>query len=283
MSRNTQTSKVKSIRFFNPVFFLHYFWMHRDLIKQLCKRDFQARYKGSFLGFFWAILNPLLMLAVYTFVFSVVFKGKWGIEASNNKFEFAIILFSGLSIFSIFTESVNKSPSLLIGNANFVKKVVFPLEVLPIVTVISSLLQSLISFVILIIAVNIFIGFSSWGIILCIFSILPMIMLTLGLSFIISALGVYIKDISYSIIVLTNILVYLTPVFYPLSVVPEFIQRIMYLNPLTPIVENFRNSIVLSQSPFWGSITITLFISYFIMVLGLIIFKKLSSGFADIL
>lgn len=283
MSRITHLSKINLFCFFNPLFFAKHFWKHRDLIKQLSKRDFQARYKGSFLGVFWAVLNPLFMLAVYTFVFSVIFKGKWGFQVSDNKFEFAIILFSGLSIFSIFTESLNKSPALLVSNANFVKKVVFPLEILPLVTVISSFLHALISFIILIIAVNVFIGFSSWGVILSLFSVISMLMLTLGLSFIVSAFGVYIRDISYSIIVITNILVYLTPVFYPLSAVPKFIQRIMYFNPLTMIVENFRNSIILSHPPFWGYVLITVLVSYFVMALGLIIFRKLSSGFADIL
>lgn len=282
MSKLVERKKEDLYKYFDPVFLFNYFWKHKELIRQFTKREVQARYKGTFLGIFWSILTPLLMLSVYTFVFSVVFKGRWGIE-SGNKFEFAIILFSGLTLFNIFTESLNKSPSLIVGNANYVKKVVFPLEILPVVSLLSTLIHALVSGLILIFAVNIFIGLSSWQTITAVLSIFPMIMLTLGFSFIVSALGVYIRDIAYSIVVITNVLVYLTPVFYPISAVPEFVRRIMYFNPLTIIVENFRNSVISSALPNWGELILVMIISYFIMVIGLILFKKLSRGFSDVL
>lgn len=280
---STLTNKKQNLfNFFNPLYFIRYFWSHKNLIMQFSKRDVQARYRGSFLGIIWAVLNPLLMLTVYTFVFSVVFKGKWG-ELSDNKFEFAIILFSGLTLFNIFTECLNKSPMSIIGNPNYVKKVVFPLEILPVVNLISSLVHSCISMLILVGAVNIFLQPSSWGVIFSVFSVIPMIMFTLGLSFLVASLGVFIKDISYSIVVVTSVLVYLTPVFYPITAVPVIIRKIMYFNPLTLMVENFRNSVIFSKIPSWWDISVLTVSSYIIMILGLIVFKKLSSGFSDVL
>ncbi|HUC93638.1 MAG TPA: ABC transporter permease, partial [Paenibacillus sp.] len=267
--------------FFNPIYFFKHFWQHQNLIRQFTIREIQLKYRGSFLGIIWSFLNPILMLAVYSFVFSVIFEGKWRLS-SNNQFEFSIILFSGLILFGIFTECLNKSPSVVSANVNYVKKVVFPLEILPLVNLITSLAHAMISMVILLIAINLFLDFSSWQVVLSVFSLIPMLMLTLGFSFLISALGVYIKDIAYTVVVFTNILVYLTPVFYPISAVPQFMRDIMYFNPLTMIVENFRNVIIWSNQPSWSGIIIVMIISYTIMVLGLIIFKKLESGFSDI-
>jgi lipopolysaccharide transport system permease protein len=256
---------------------------HKELVMQFTKREVLSRYRGSFLGVLWSFLNPIIMLTVYTFVFSVVFKAKWGYSFSSNKFEFAVVLFCGLIVFNIFSEVINKAPNLIVGNANYVKKVVFPLEILPLVTLLSSLVHAVISFLILIVFASIIIG-THW-LMVCILPILllPLIMLSLGLAWFFSALGVYVRDIGYTLSLITNVLFFVTPVFYPVSAVPEYLRIFMYVNPLTIIIENVRKAVILGQNPDWSSFFAVLLVSYIIMMFGFIWFRNTRKGFADVL
>jgi len=269
--------------FINPYRLFKYFWSNRSLILQFSKREILQRYRGSFLGIIWSIINPLIMLTVYTFVFSVVFKGKWGVSTSANQFEFAIIMFCGLIVFNIFNETINRAPSLIVSNVNYVKKVIFPLEILPLSVLISSLLHACISLILLIIATNIFFQISTWTVFLVVLIILPLIFLTLGISWFLASLGVFVRDMAYTVGVITTILFYITPIFYPVSAVPQFLQNYMYFNPLTSIVENFRRVVIFGQMPNWSNLLIIFIVSYVIMVMGLLWFDKTRRGFADVL
>lgn len=271
------------MRFLNPISLFDFFWSKRQLIKQFSKREVSSKYKGSFLGILWSIITPLIMITVYTFVFSVVFKGRWGIEESTNKFEFAIIMFCGLTVYNIFSETLNRAPLLISSNVNYVKKVVFPLEILPVSVLISTLVHAFVSFLILLASINIFMHISTWTTILGIVILIPLIFLSLGLSFIISALGVYIRDLSYTISLITTVLFYVTPIFYPITAVPDFLQPFMYLNPLTSVVENFRNVVIWGTQPNWTSFFVILILSYLVLVAGVLIFKKVQRGFSDVL
>ncbi|GIP35121.1 ABC transporter permease [Paenibacillus sp. J2TS4] len=271
------------LRLLNPVFFIKQFWINKSLIKQFTQREILLRYKGSFLGFFWSFINPLLMLSVYTFVFSVVFKGRWGLDQPENNFEFAMIMFCGIIAFNIFSETVNRAPTLIVGNVNYVKKVVFPLEILPITVLLSNLIHAGISVLTLLLAVNIFLHFTTWTIILIFIVIVPLIFLTLGISWFLSSLGVYIRDIAYTVVVATNILFYVTPIFYPINAVPDFFKTFMFFNPMTTIVDNFRRVIIWGKLPDWSSYFIILLVSYIIMIFGYLWFNRTRKGFADVL
>lgn len=255
---------------------------HIGLIKTLTIRDISSRYKGSFLGVLWTLINPIMMLAVYTFVFSVVFKARWP-GGTGSKIEFALLLFSGLIVYNIFSECVNKSPLLIVNNPNFVKKIIFPVEILPIVGVISSLFQALMSFIVWAGFYFLFSGVPPLTILLLPIILLPLIFITLGVSWFLAALGVYIRDISQMTGLLTTALLFLSPIFYSIDSLPEQFQDLMKINPLTLIIEQVRNIMI------WGKpidildfLMITVF-SLIVMVFGYLFFNRTKKGFADVL
>lgn len=259
------------------------FLKNKEVIKQLAKRDIQQKYRSSYLGFIWTILTPLFMLIIYTFVFSYIFKSKWGTGVSTNHLEFALSLFCGLIMFNIFSETVGRAPGLIVSNPNYVKKVVFPIEILPISSFLSALFQAGINLIILLV----FLLFSTGKLYLTIFYLpfilIPLFFLTLGLSWFLASLGVFIRDINQSINIIINMLFYLTPIFYPVTVVPKGFQNVMKINPLTPIVENTREVILWGHAPNWGSLGIAYILNFIVFVLGYLWFKKTRKGFADVI
>lgn len=255
-----------------------------DLIKQLLKRDILIRYKGSLLGFLWAIIQPIIMLSVYTFVFSVIFQAKWGISESTSKSEYALLLFVGLIFFNIFSDVINRSPGLIVANSSYVTKVVFPTEILSIVALGNALVHSLISFVVLIVAKYIITGDFYWtSLYLIPFIYLSVGLLTLGISWILSSLGVFLRDLNYLIGIIVQVLFFMTPIFYPVTSVPEEFQFVMQLNPLTGVIENARNIILFGEMPNWEWYFSSLFMSLIIAIFGYIWFNKTKKAFADVL
>ncbi len=257
-------------------------WNHRSLIFQLTKREVIGRYKGSWMGLLWSFFNPLLMLIVYTFVFKIVFKTRWGIE-TDGKVDFAIILFAGLIVHSIFSECVNRAPFLILNNVNYVKKVIFPLEVLPWVAMGATLFHSLISVSVLLLFFFILNSYLPLTAILLPVVLLPLVLVTLGCSWFLSSFGVYIRDIGQITGILTMALLFLSPIFYPLSAVPEKIQNILLLNPLTFIVEHTRNVLIWGNAPKWASLFLYFLVSLVVAWLGFAWFQKTRKGFADVL
>ncbi|MED4730175.1 ABC transporter permease [Aneurinibacillus migulanus] len=277
---NEDFSLFKAI---NPFFLLRIFFRHRELIVQFTKREILSRYRGSFLGVLWSFINPLIMLVVYTFVFSVVFKAKWGQLATTTQTEFALILFSGIITFNIFSEMINRAPNLVTGNVNYVKKVIFPLEILPVTVLLSTLVHAFISLLVLIIFACFIMDYQFWTLIFIPILLFPLIVFSLGLSWFFASVGVYVRDLSYTIGLATNVLFFITPIFYPISAVPEFFREFMYINPLTTIVENFRKVVIWGQMPDWNGFILVTIISYIVMVLGFSWFVKTRKGFADVL
>jgi ABC-type polysaccharide/polyol phosphate export systems, permease component len=274
---------IKILKLINPIVFFGAIWEHRTLIVQLTKREILSKYRGSTLGMLWSFITPLIMLVVYTFVFSIVFKGRWGVEASENKFEFALILFSGLIIFNLFSETINKSPYLITSNVNYVKRVVFPLDILPVVTLLSTLIHSLISFALLLTGLALLTTEFSFTILYSFIIVIPLLFIILGLSWFLSSISVYLRDISNFVTLAINALFFITPVFYPLSAVPDFFRQLMLLNPLTPIVENFRNAVMFHTAPSLMGLLIQTVLSYLFMVCGYLWFRRTRRGFADVL
>jgi lipopolysaccharide transport system permease protein len=242
-----------------------------------------GRYRGSLLGLGWSFFNPLLMLLIYSFVFSVVFKARWDVEAEEGKVLFAIVLFVGLIVHSLFTEVVNRAPGLILGNPNFVKKVVFPLEILPVVALGAALFHSLVSFLVLLIALLIFDGYLHWTIVLFPLVLMPLIILTTGFAWILASLGIYLRDLSHVVGLLTTVMMFLSPIFYPLSALPENYRPLMFLNPLTFIIEESRAVIVFGEMPAWGGLLVYSLVAIGVAWLGFWWFQKTRGGFADVM
>ncbi|CAJ1317918.1 ABC transporter permease [Paenibacillus nuruki] len=252
------------------------------LLKQLVKRDIASRYKGSFLGIMWSFIIPVLMLVVYTFVFSVVFKGRWSAQ-SDNHLEFAMIIFSGITVFNFFSEVINRSPSLIIGNSNYVKKIVFPLELLSVSAILTAMVHAAISFAILLMGLIFFGQGIHYTIIFLPLVLLPIVLITLGASWFLSSLGVYIRDINHIIGVMTSALMFLSPIFYSVDSVPEKLKGLYDLNPLSHTVEDMRNIIIWGRVPDFSWIIIGTVIGIITSILGYYWFKKTRGGFADVL
>jgi lipopolysaccharide transport system permease protein len=257
-------------------------WRHRGLIQASAKREVLGRYRGSVLGLLWSFFNPLLMLLVYTFVFSVVFKSRWS-GGSESKTEFALVLFVGLIVFNLFSECINRAPTLILSNANYVKKVVFPLEILPFVGLISALYHALISMVVWVVAYILFFGLPQPTALLLPLIVVPLCLLVMGLSWALASLGVFLRDVAQFIGVLTTVLMFLSPVFYPASGIPESYRHWLYLNPVTPVIELSRDVLYWGKLPDFGLLGIYWLVTAIIAWLGFAWFQKTRKGFADVL
>lgn len=266
----------------SPKALLRSIWQNRRLIKELATREVVGRYKGSVFGLAWSFFNPLLMLAVYTFVFSVVFQARWNIDTTESKVDFALILFTGLIIHSLFAEVINRAPSLIMSNTNYVKKVVFSLEILTVVSLVAALFQAAISIIVLLVAFVILNGLPSWTIIYIPITVLPLLPVTLGIGWFLASLGVYFRDMGHLIGLITTVMLFLAPVFYPASSLPENFQVILHLNPLTLPIEQTRAVILFGKQPDWISLFIFTLISMVICWLGFWWFQKTRKGFADV-
>lgn len=258
------------------------FWRNRGLIEASVQREVLGRYRGSYFGITWSFFNPVLMLVIYTFVFSTIFKSHW-VSNSDSKTEYALVLFIGLIIFNLFSECINRAPTLIISNVNYVKKVVFPLEILPYVYLIAALFHCLISFGVWFLAYVILFGTPHVTILYFPFVITPFLVLILGLSWAFASLGVFLRDITQSIGVVISMLMFLSPVFYPASALPEVYRDWLYLNPLTIAMEQMRDVLFWGKAPDLLMLGIFYFVSLVAAWLGFAWFQKTRKGFADVL
>lgn len=269
----------------SPREFVASFWRHRDLIVQMTKREILGRYKGSIMGLAWSFFNPVLMLSVYTFFFSVVFKSRWTSVpgSAESKASFAVILFVGMIVHGFFAEVINRGPNIVLYNVNYVKKVVFPLEILPWVSVISALFHTLISLMVLLV-VQLIVS-KSLPLTSLYFPVilLPLILASLGFAWFLAAIGVYARDIGQVTGVFTSVLMFLSPVFYPVSTLQPQYQIYLKLNPLTFIIEEGRNVLIYGTSPNWSSWGVAMLSGGLIAWAGFWWFQKTRKGFADVL
>ena len=195
-------------------------WRNRQLIVQMTKREVVGRYKGSVMGLAWSFFNPVFMLTVYTFVFSVIFKSRWGPVGEESKTQFAVVLFVGMIVHGLFAEVLNRAPSLILSNVNYVKKVVFPLEILPVIAIGAALFHTTISLCVLLTAFAIFNGYMNWTVVFTPLILLPLVILTTGLAWMLASLGVFLRDVGQTIGIVTTVLMFLAPVFYPVTALP---------------------------------------------------------------
>lgn len=257
---------------------------HRYLIKELSKREITNRYKGSFFGLLWALLTPIAMFLVFAFVFGKIFRAKW----PNGSFEsdmvsFSINLFIGLSVFWFFAEIITKGPTLFSSVPNYIKKVIFPLWILPFVSLFGSLFHLVIYLAIIIVASILGGGALHVSVISVPIIIVITFPFLVGISFLLGSLGVYVKDINAIIEVIVNLLIFLSPVFYPLSKIPKNLQWLFKLNPVTVIIEQLRIVLIDGLWPQWTSLGYYFCASVLTFVFGYWVFKTTRKGFADVI
>lgn len=255
---------------------------NRQLLYQLTIREVSGKYKGSFLGILWTVITPLIMLAVYTIVFSEIFQSKWG-SGGSSKLEFAQIVYCGLATFGIFSESISKAPTIILSNVNYVKKVIFPLYILPVVSLSSALITASINFAVVIIFNTIFMGTIHWTIILLPIILLPIVFLCLGLSWFLASLGVYFRDIGHVVGIGIQALMLLSPIFYSVENIPSKFKFFYNINPITHFVENIRGILIWGRTPGFGEFLVQLAASIIVMILGYVWFAKTRKGFADVI
>ncbi|RMQ49098.1 O-antigen export system permease protein RfbD [Pseudomonas cichorii] len=265
-----------------PLELIRSLWHHRQLIMTMTRREVVGRYRGSVMGIAWSFFNPVLMLAVYTFVFSEIFQARWSGQETG-KGEFAILLFVGMIVHGLFAECANRSASLIISNNNYVKKVLFPLEILPVVTLGSAIFHALISLLVLLLAQLLLTHTLPITAITFPLVLLPLLIATLGFSWLLAALGVYLRDVGQFIGVLTTVLLFLSPVLYPVAALPVAYQPWLKLNPLTYIIEESRNVLLSGLWPQWDSLALALLVGFGFAALGFGFFQKTRKGFADVL
>jgi lipopolysaccharide transport system permease protein len=265
----------------NPFAWLGPLRKHRRLIIQMTQREIISKYKGSIFGALWILITPLLMLSIYTFVFSVVFNARWG-TASVNRLDFALFVFSGLIFFNFFAESLARSPSLILENISFVKKVVFPTEILPIIVILGSLFGAMVNFIILLLIYLFVNGLPPATVIFFPLLFVPIVLFTLGVCWLLSSLGVFVRDLKPAIGILITMIMFLCPIFYPISAVPAEFQKVMLINPLAIPLEESKKILFFGELPDLYWLMISTSVSVVCCWLGYAWFMLTKKGFADV-
>ncbi|WP_434721747.1 ABC transporter permease [Mesorhizobium sp. RIZ17] len=259
----------------------------RELVFLLIGREIAGRYRGSVLGLLWTLINPLFMLAVYTFVFGVVMKSRWTIpgheSATHSTGEFAIILFCGLIVFQFFAEVVSQAPGLIVANANYVKKIVFPIHVLPIVSAGAALFHAAVSLLVLLVFAYAVFGSIPATLAWAPVVFTPLLLLVLGIAWLLASIGVYFRDMNQIVTPLVTATVFLSPVFFQRTALPTWLQPWLSLNPIAVPVEGFRNVVIFGVQPDWAALGNYSLVAIVIAFLGYQFFQKTRRGFADVL
>jgi lipopolysaccharide transport system permease protein len=259
-----------------------YFRKNARLIFDLTRREIAARYTGTMMGLLWAFVHPLILLAVYTVVFGMIFRSKWG-GSEGSSLDFALVLFVGLIAYNLFSECANRATTLIVSNPNYVKKIVFPLEVLPVVMLGSALFHAAISLVAWCVLSFLVHGTLNWTSLLVVLIYIPMCCATLGLSFILSSLGVYFRDIGQFTSLVTASLLFLSPIFYSVEHAPAALQTVLAWNPLTFVIEQSRAVMIYGEWPQWVDLGLNTAGSVLFLFAGSWWFRKTREGFADVL
>jgi len=257
-------------------------WRHRTLVWQLTKREVLGRYRGSTFGLFWAVLQPLVLLGLYTFVFGIVFQARWGMPLERQG-EFALVLFAGLVVYTLFSECVLRAPLLVVANPTYVKRMVFPLEVLPWVAVGSALFHAVVSLGVLLVGHLLLRGPIPWTIVTIPVILLPCVLLSVAVGWVLASLGVYFRDMVQAVGLLTTAVLFLSPVFYPLSALPPSLRPYASANPLAIVIESLRTVLFAGELPSWPALGAALAVSLLAAWASLAWFERTRPGFADVL
>ncbi|RWA68563.1 MAG: ABC transporter permease [Mesorhizobium sp.] len=257
------------------------------LISSLIRREIAGRYRGSLLGLLWSLLNPLFMLAVYTFVFGFVMKSRWQMPDQQNvqhsTGEFAVILFCGLIVFQFFAEVVSLAPGLVVANASYVKKIVFPIQILPVVSAGAALFHAGVSLMVLLVFAYVVFGHIPVTVVLAPVVFVPLTITVLGIAWILASIGVFFRDMGQIVAPLVTATLFLSPVFFQRTSLPIWLQPWLSLNPLAVPVESFRNVVIFGVQPDWTSLGYYAVVAIVVALFGFQFFQKTRRGFADVL
>ena len=256
-------------------------WRHRGLIAQLARREVHARYRQSWLGLVWVVLTPLMMLGVYTLVFRHVMRVRWyGLEEGN--LEFALRIYAGLAVFNFFAECVNRAPTLVLEQPHLVKKVVFPLEILPWAAAVSASVGLAVSGVLMMVLA----AFSQTGLPITVVALplvwVPLLPLVLGLGWLLAGLGTYVRDVGQLLGMLVSALMFLSPIFFPVEALPESVRSVMLLNPLAWVMTGTRDVLLAGRWPDWGALLVLFAACTLVALAGAAFFRKARVGFSDV-
>ena len=255
--------------------------LHRNryLLGVLIKRDVLLRYRGAYFGLLWIFLNPLIMLAIFAFVFGYIFKSRWPDQTGD--IPFVLNLYCGLIAFNIFSETIGRAPAAVRGYPNYVKKVIFPVEILPIVPLGAALIHGLFNAIILAVVLA-WTGHLNFSLVLFPFLLLPLLMAGMGIAWFLSAWGVFLKDMSQIVPIMVQMTMFLSPVFYPSTAVPGYLKPVYALNPVCPVIDALREALAGSVID-WSPWLIALALGLGIFILGLMFFNRNRDEFADVL
>lgn len=265
--------------FFSPVASLLQNW---ELFRRLLTRDIQSSVRGSVLGTAWIVVIPLVLVAIYTFVFGVVLNSVWASE-TRSKLEVPLIYFTGLMIFSFFMEVITRAPEYIRQNKTYVTKMIFPIEILDWVLVGTAAFKLVISFSLLVVFMVLLTGRIPAGILLVPLLILPFILLIVGLAWIISALGTFVRDFNHAVAALGPVFMFISPIFYSVEQVPEDFRFIYLINPLTFVLENMRGLLFFDGSISWAAYAVYWLVAALVFVGGFFFFERARPGFADVI
>jgi len=277
-------SGLSIVRLLNPIAMVRNLWSYRELALQMAKRDIQGRYRAARLGLLWSVLNPLILLAIYTFVFTEVFRVRWTDTGMESRGMFALTMFCGMLLFNLFSEVVTRAPQMVVSNPNYVKKIVFPLEVFIISGLLSGLFNMLIGYVV---------WFIGWGLVVREWPqpsmmwfpvvLVPVCLTTAGVSWVLASLGVFVRDVGHIVVLAVQVLFFATPIFYPIDRVPQPFRRVLELNPLTHAIEDIRHVLMNGGSPHWHWWLASMGGSAVLALLGYAFFMKSKRAFADVI
>lgn len=279
--RTAQGPRLTSL--LNPVSMVRNLWAHRELIVQLSRRDIVGRYRAAQLGLLWSILTPLILLVIYTFVFTVVFHARWGDDPTESRGEFALTMFCGMLLFQLFSEVVNRAPNMVVSNPNYVKKVVFPLEVFVPSAILSGLFSLLVGLAVWLLGMLLILGPPSVTILWLPIVLVPVCLTTAAVAWVLASVGVFLRDVGHAVALATQVLFFITPIFYRIDRVPYPYRRLLELNPLTHAVEDARRVLMWGGHPDWRWWLPSVAASGLAALLGYAFFMKSRRAFGDVL
>lgn len=278
------SAAVPLAAYLNPLAMLANLSRHSYLTWQLARRELHARYRGTHLGLLWAVLTPLLMLAIYTFIFAIIFKTRWNAAAEETRGEFALTLFCGLLLYNVFAEVVNRSSGMIVSVPNYVKKLVFPVEIFVVAGLLSAVINMLLSLGVWLLGWLLL----KWTLphatlVYVPLVVLPVALTALGIGWTLASLGVFVRDVGHAVGIAVQMLFFLTPIFYQLEAVPQPYRALVALNPLAHAVEDMRRVMMFGQPPMWLGWSLALAGSMLLALGGYAFFMKSKRAFADVL
>jgi lipopolysaccharide transport system permease protein len=279
-----RTRQRSFVSLLNPGEVITTLWRHRSLLWQFTVRNLEMRHRGSILGALWAVLNPLSMLAVYVFVFGYVFGGAFSRgDATRTGWDYGLGVFLGLAIFHVVSEALAAAPGIVVGQPNYVKKVIFPLEILPAAAVGSSVIHMFVTLAMVLVGSLFGSVAPSWHLLWLPVIILPIVAMSLSLAWMVAALGVFFRDVSQLVGALITIIMFASAIFYPVESIPPAAWTVLQFNPLIHTLEMARGVLLWHQPPGLAPLAVLYVASFVAVVLGFAVFARLKRAFADVI